>query len=266
MIKKLKDNGMYDKSLVVIVADHGVAFHNGQNRRKLLPSNIEDLGPVPLFFKLPGGKDGGKIDDRLVENIDVVPTIADALNVELPYKPDGRSALSPAGNRATTEMRSRTGKLIKVPRAEFERRQRAALARKIALFGDGSLDRLYRIGPNPELIGRPARANAPAGAVKAKINGAGDLADVDPGSDFLPAHITGSLSGGSAGATRHVVVAVNGVIRASGETFYLEGSKTESLSVMVPDSALRPGKNRVEVFEVTGSGRSARLVPLGRTG
>jgi hypothetical protein len=247
----------------VIVADHGVAFHKGENRRKLLPSNVEDLAPVPLFFKLPGGKDAGKVEDKLVENIDVVPTIADALGVKLPYEPDGVSALSATDAHATTEMRSRTGKLIKVPRAEFIARQKAALARKIALFGDGPLDRLYRIGPNAELIGKPAGAGAAAGAVKAKIDGAGDLANVDPGSDFLPAHVTGSISGGQAGATRAVVVAVNGVIRASGETFYLEGSKTENFSFMVPNSALHAGGNRVEVYEVQGG---KRLVPLGSTG
>ena len=266
MIQRLKDTGMYEKSLVVMVADHGVAFRDGENRRKLTSKNVEQLAAVPLFMKLPGGRQAGEVVDRHVQNIDVLPTIADVLDVKLPSKTDGRSAFDPTLDRPVVEMFQRGGRKLSVPIAEFRRRERAALARKIELFGDGPIERLFAYGPRPELIGRPGRAGAPAGAVKATVNGAGDLAKVDPSSDFLPSHVTGRLTGGRAGDTRQVAVAVNGVIRGTGETFYLAGSKEESLSVMVPWSALRAGANRVDVFEITGSGRAARLVPLGSAG
>ncbi len=49
---------------------------------------------------------------------------------------------------------------------------------------------------------------------------------------------------------RDIAVAVNGTIAAVGTTFELvEGDEGELVSVMVPPSAFRQGRNRVEVFE-----------------
>jgi hypothetical protein len=52
---------------------------------------------------------------------------------------------------------------------------------------------------------------------------------------------------------------VNGRIEAVSRTFYLRGSKQESFAVNVPEVSLKPGRNRVEVFEVLG-GLRLRLI------
>jgi hypothetical protein len=54
-------------------------------------------------------------------------------------------------------------------------------------------------------------------------------------------------------------VAVNGQIEAVGRSFHLRGEEVESYSVMVPEDALREGRNRVEVLEVTRNGALALL-------
>jgi hypothetical protein len=58
---------------------------------------------------------------------------------------------------------------------------------------------------------------------------------------------------------RDLAVAVNGRIQAVGRSFHLRGRPTEFFSMIVPESALRPGRNRVEVLEVGPGGRLARL-------
>jgi hypothetical protein len=51
---------------------------------------------------------------------------------------------------------------------------------------------------------------------------------------------------------REIAVAVNGTIAGVGTTFELvEGDEGELVSVMVPPSAFRRGRNRVEVFEAS---------------
>jgi hypothetical protein len=54
------------------------------------------------------------------------------------------------------------------------------------------------------------------------------------------------------GADKHprdIAVAVNGTIRAVGNTFTLAvGDPGELVSVMVPETAFQKGRNRVEVF------------------
>jgi hypothetical protein len=54
-------------------------------------------------------------------------------------------------------------------------------------------------------------------------------------------------------------VAVNGRIAAVGRSFHLRGQAVESYSVMVPEDALREGRNRIEVLEVSEGGGLAVL-------
>jgi hypothetical protein len=73
---------------------------------------------------------------------------------------------------------------------------------------------------------------------------------VDPRSDYVPTHPIGRIAGGGSGG-RDIAVAVNGRIAAVGNTFKLvEGEDGELFSVMVPESSLRRGRNRIDVFEV----------------
>jgi hypothetical protein len=58
---------------------------------------------------------------------------------------------------------------------------------------------------------------------------------------------------------RDLAVAVNGRIRAVGRSFHLRGRHTEFFSLLVPESVLRAGRNRLEVLEVRPNGRLARL-------
>src|SRR5207249_3270872 len=51
LINRLKAVGLYDRSLVVITADHGVSFRPKEFRRLLTPTNFQDILPVPLFIK-----------------------------------------------------------------------------------------------------------------------------------------------------------------------------------------------------------------------
>jgi Sulfatase len=258
MIRHLKRVGLYDKSLVVVAADHGITLRRGQSdRRRVTKENIEDVAPVPLFVKAPHQRDG-RVDPAYVETVDIVPTIADVLDVEIPWDTDGRSAASrEVRERRRIRMLTREYEPIELPAAEFERRKETALARKLALFGQGGLAGLYRIGPHPELLGRSAAALAPAprGRLRARIDSLGRLGAVDPDSLFVPSHITGSVSGGARGATRDLAVAVNGRIAAVTRSFYVAGDDVERISALVPESALRAGRNAVEVFAVGADGR-----------
>ena len=54
--KHLKDDGLWDDSLIVVAADHGVAFPHARERRRLGRENAAEIAPVPLFIKAPGQK------------------------------------------------------------------------------------------------------------------------------------------------------------------------------------------------------------------
>lgn len=265
MFTRMRENGTFDTSLIAITSDHGMAFEVGvKDRRTATRSNIDEIAPVPLFIKAPGQR-RGRTDRSYVRTIDIVPTMADVLNVKLPYRADGRSAFSRAirGRRFVRMIKRDFSGTLTVSARTMERRRRALVRRKLALFGAGDFRTLYTgIGPNRQLVGRFVADLKPAGLgrIRATIVGAGEMRDVDSGSIVLPTQVGGRVNGGRAGAKRDVAVAVNGRIEAVGRTFYLRGSKREGFAVMVPETAMRPGGNLVQVFEVSKRGTSLRLI------
>ena len=92
LVGRLREVGIYDDSLVIVTADHGASFRAGADFRRLYDDNYADIMLVPLIVKLPGQTEG-TISDRNVSLIDIVPTVVDILDIDAPYKMDGRSLL-----------------------------------------------------------------------------------------------------------------------------------------------------------------------------
>lgn len=274
LVARLRRLGLYRDALVVVVADHGIGFHLGVERRTVTRHNVQDLAPVPLIIKLPG-QDKGRVEDRPVQTIDILPTLLELARVHAPRPLDGRSLLTPLASHARrVTVFHRVGTELNTVGGDYTfeadaiaRRFRAAVRRKLALFGSGggrNPAALYRIGPHDDLVGlRAASLRRLPGIDSAEINEALDLANVDPGSTYVPGEITGEIPAGVAGGGRPIAVVVNGRVAATGKTFSLEGSAVESFEVIVPEAAFRRGRNEVRVFEIAPQGGGAvALRPL----
>ena len=98
MLDRLEQAGRFDDSMVVVTADHGNAFLSGEPERALSEGNMEQVMWTPLLIKAPG-QTTPTVDDSNVMSIDVVPTIADALGVELPWEVDGMPVGEAAAER-----------------------------------------------------------------------------------------------------------------------------------------------------------------------
>ena len=250
--KHLKEEGLWDKSVIVVAADHGVAFPKARERRRLTRENAAEIAPVPLLIKAPG-QTRGKTDDAWVSTIDILPTIFDVLNLNPKVKMDGRSAYSDeVQNRDELHILLRNSfEELNIPGADFERERERIVERNHALVGTGSdgPERIYRVGPNQELLGKPA-ATAGLQPLDVDFVYGPDYEDVDPSSPFVPAHVVGRVQGGGDGG-RAIAVAVNGEIVGVGETFTLAtGDEGELVSVIVPPDSFEPGSNDVRVYLV----------------
>lgn len=98
LIDRMQDVGVYDDALIVVTADHGDAFLPNQSGRGLSEDNGRYLAWVPLIIKAPG-QDRGEINDDNLMNVDIVPTIAEMLGIELPWEVDGLPARQVASGR-----------------------------------------------------------------------------------------------------------------------------------------------------------------------
>ena len=264
---RLRRTRLYDKTMVVITADHGIAFEPGlTDRRRVTEQLLDRIAPIPLIIKRPGQRRGA-IDRSYVRSVDIMPTMARILGIRIPWRLDGARDGRPASSR-TVRARRRVRMVIRgfaghivMGAAEFERRRSAHTARRLRTFGSGSWPPIFRIGPHPELLGRPTSelAVTTPGGVTAAIRWRERYGSVTPRSGFVPSVVAGDVLGGGDGV-RDLAVAVNSRIEAVGRSARAPG---ELFSMLVPEASLRPGRNEIEVFEVRSGPSGTLLVPLG---
>jgi hypothetical protein len=163
LVARLRRTGLYDRALVVVTADHGISFRAGQKRRPLSDANLQDIAYVPLFVKLPHQK-RGRIEGAPARTIDIVPTIADAIGVRIPWHVDGHSLLGTRPPERRVVLVKDGGKRFVIPAPELEARRERALRRQLRLFGSGEpISSLFAVGPgrgrvNHSIEGRPLPA------------------------------------------------------------------------------------------------------------
>ncbi|NMC45260.1 MAG: sulfatase-like hydrolase/transferase [Chloroflexi bacterium] len=95
-IEELKIQGLFDNSLIILMADHGQSLKAGQYAQCSLHINLAETH-VPLLVKYPN-QQKGQVVNNLVTTIDLTPTILDVLDI--PYEKnwfDGISLLDVAG-------------------------------------------------------------------------------------------------------------------------------------------------------------------------
>ena len=88
VMDELRAAGTFDDAVMVVTADHGYAFNDSDAVRGFTEDNFEQIMWTPLIVKSPGQRSGA-VDDRNVQTVDVLPTIADELGVDLDWDLDG---------------------------------------------------------------------------------------------------------------------------------------------------------------------------------
>lgn len=102
LVDGLKEAGVYDETLIVVTADHGEAFLPDQPARLVTPDTWPHVMWTPLLVKEPG-QTVGEVDDGNLQTVDIVPTIAELLGVDLPWDVDGLPAGRVADERDSRE-------------------------------------------------------------------------------------------------------------------------------------------------------------------
>ncbi len=253
-IDKLHRTGLWSKALVVVTVDEGDSFRGGDSRRDPTRTNLGDIAFIPLFVKLPG-QDQGRVVERHMTSVDVLPTIASVLGVKMRWKHDGRSALLDGPGSPMV----RVGKFATSFSAAQALRQKAR-QRKLALFGSGSWGpELAGTGRYRGLVGKPLGLLQIAGSVSASatIDAVGSklVRSFPKRSQLIPSPLTGPVSGLHPGDA--IAVALNGRIAAVSLVY-----RGPHFSALVPESAFRPGRNSVRAFLVSGSPSAPQLREL----
>ncbi|MBN1223582.1 MAG: sulfatase [Candidatus Aminicenantes bacterium] len=93
LIRKLKDMGLYDKTMIVFTSDHGEEFYDHSSwghGHQLYDESLK----VPLIIKFSDSKYRAQKADRVVSLVDVMPTILEEAGIDFSDLPfDGRSLI-----------------------------------------------------------------------------------------------------------------------------------------------------------------------------
>lgn len=260
----MKDNDYYDDAVLAVVADHGTSFLPGQEIRALDNSRTDitdevktDIMWVPFFVKEPGQTEG-TVSDADVRTIDVLPTIADALNLTVPWTTDGRSALGPArtGEVKGFHRSDRSGDQFLAGEVEeldaevgFEIVLDHAVDRFLPAVGDPL--RWWKTANDADVVGRTLddlrRSGTALTAASASLGASSDADDVDLASGTVPNLVIASTPDLQDGD--EVVVAVNGTVWAGTQVY--DTGDGPSVAAIVPTEAFVDGANDVAVFAVS---------------
>jgi hypothetical protein len=244
LIARLKKARIWDTSIVVVAADHGMAFIPGQPPRTARSGNVGQIAGIPLFVKGPGQIES-RVSRRPVCTTDVLPMIAGLLRSKLRWKTDACAA-DPA-NGAKVSIRTGDRVTLNVPFDFFARARRATDAEKASLFGSGDPAGLFDLGQARGLIGVPvARLGRP---LDFRFADPSLFRDVDPAGSSVPSLVQAKTSQAIA-ESQPLAVAVNGRIAAITRAI-AQGHGARILAI-VPPQAFRPGPNRLTVYKVSG--------------
>lgn len=103
LLAALDARGRLDNSVVVVIGDHGEALGEGGLFHRCCGMN-DAVVHVPLVVRLPGGVDGGRRVDTVVELLDVMPTLLELAGATPPADIQGRS-LVPFLHGGTVDVR-----------------------------------------------------------------------------------------------------------------------------------------------------------------
>ncbi len=267
VVAKLQALGVYDDTLLVVTADHGVSFRGGGPIRGVTTASVPDIAWTPLFIKAPG-QTVGATDDGATESIDILPTMAQHLGVTMPWKVDGASLLGPRRTDPTfplfewsrSVLRPPPGRhFLTLPRAPGFASVRAARAAAPNRFADL---RVFRVGRYADLLGTVAHPDAHKDPAVVTLDGPLRYLAVDQATAKAQyAAIHGVTTMAAAG--RPLVVAVNGVVAGLSFTYRAPGSDhTEFWGTLVP-RFFHNGRNFVQVYAIDGPVGAPRLHLLG---
>jgi hypothetical protein len=261
LIDKLQTVDLWDSALVIVVADHGVSLEPGLPRRRFtLDSNGSSILPIPMFVKLPG-QVAGRVDPRVAQTHDILPTIVDVLDLAVGWEMDGLSLVGPAEPSRTPQLITASG-IQSVPEDFFDDAVQIAVTNE-ELFGDGSGEfDVFAMGQYRDLVGtRLNTTNVTSGesGVAARISGVGRFRDVRADPEIAEARVTGSISGLQEAS---LALALNGTVVSVAATYYYPEKDEWRFSFLVPPSLIEDGCNPLALYRIDSDGESVMELPV----
>lgn len=219
LLTRLKASPNWDRTMLVVTADHGMTFVPGESFRDTInpdnPATLEDIYRVPLFIKFPR-QNSPSINDCPVSAIDILPTVLAVTNIDIPPGLDGSNLMNGCPQRISRRVQwPYTGIDLTTDFSDLLDRVRYY---DQWIDADGTVDDIHRVGLSGKLIGTQA-------ATSSGIDNTITWTNIDPKSfvgiedtplGYVPARVSGRVTAPNGLCARcEGVLVVDGVIVAS---------------------------------------------------
>ncbi len=263
---KLRAEGLYDRSLIVVTADHGISFQRrsepagGRSRQRRGHRQRAHVRQAAGAAVRPSGRRCGTTRSTFC------PTVADAVGVRLVGSVDGSPLGESRRSRAGVKVSSYTGNPVEISFEDFVRRRDAEVRSAAAPLRKRWFRGRLRVRPRRRALRAPGRQRPGCGRAgfRVDLDLRSGFASFSPDAASVPAFLTGRLSGRAEGGEL-VAIAVNGRIAAVTRSF-----RDADQSPRGRDGARRSrfalGRTRIEAFAVSGAAPALRLARVGGTG
>lgn len=259
LVASLKKSANWDRTLLIVTADHGISFEVGESKRKTIDptakGTLEDIYRVPFFIKLPGQKEA-RVDDCPVAGVDLLPTVIGVTGIDPGWELQGTDLSRSCPKRASRPLSWPEGsaKLSTGFSAVVERAKRY----DEWVDAEGTVDDIVRAGIHGDLVGSTVPTDADTDAtVIWEINKPEDFSRVGSGRfGFVPTQVSGSVTvTRDIGPDEEGLMVVNGtVVGVVSEIAGLKAGESTLFRSTLLARAIPAGKHRLEMWLARGRG------------
>ncbi len=240
VLDKLETEQMLDDALIVVTADHGVSIGENKPLREASESNLEDIMLVPLFIKTPQQKKA-VIHRNVAQSIDILPSIADVLNVNLTNNTDGTSLFSET-HTSPTEVG------ICSPNQWLTISSEALLTRQAQAIRNNPFSKsLYNTSPFKGIVGQSITKSSTSSDVSVVLY----TKKPNP-NEPVPLHWFGEIKANNSKhdkQTLFIAAVQNNTLVAATQSYAPFTSSQQLFDLLLPEEA---SQQSVELFEVQG--------------
>ncbi len=268
LVQQLKQEAMFDDSLLVVTSDHGAAFEPGDSRRQLTHDNFSRIASVPLFIKYPNGSPNG-VSDWHTYSTDIAPMILSAMAGHAPDQAAlASNDQSPWPDRQQTLITKGMKMIGQKPISSLVGRMSQLAQDQAGRMGNGGIEQVWH-GPDPHGLVNQSLGSLDVVSLAEDQQKTASVARLDWLQNWNP--YTGYSLGmfyadidDDSLLTRNAsyVVSVNGQVAGSGSNMVMAEHR-QHLRMLIDPTRFNLGVNDVRLFEVSDDGR--QLLPLAMT-
>lgn len=271
MVNDMKRSANWDRTMIIVTADHGIAFEPGESKRKDInparTDTLEEIYRVPLFVKYPD-QVGPKISDCRAQGFDLLPTVIAATGLDAGWTFDGSDLRGSCPVRPTRTVWWDKGSTTLTSGFDAARATATRFGQWVAR--DGDVDAIARTVGYDEWfdVGIPAQVERESSIARWTLRDESLFSNV--GSDefaAVPLQVDGNIRASTPPGDRALgLIVMDGRVVAVVPELASMRVGTNAWRSMVLPSSLTPGSHKPLLYVARGTPEAPRLSLVGPPG